>query len=149
MQRAMDPDQLATIERLCRNYLAAMESGDLDAVLANFTDDATATSPISGRHSVRDFYQYVMRVTSDRSMDLRTIFFGVSNPSRAAVHVSYTRTVGDGKPSTIEAVDIFELTEDLSKFAAVTIIYDTASVRADFQSLEIEFGGAEDERGAQ
>lgn len=140
----MDTDHSATIERLCRNYLAAMESGDLEAVLANFTDDATATSPISGRHSVRDFYTYVMRVTSNRSMSLRTIFVGASDPSRAAVHVAYTRTVGNGKPSTIEAVDVFELTEDRSKFAAVTIIYDTAPVRSEFETLNAGVDGGED-----
>lgn len=124
------------VEDLCRSYLAAMESGDLEALLANFADDATATSPISGKQPARDFYTYVMRVTSGRSMTLRTIFVGASDPLRAAVHVAYTRTVGDGKPATIEGVDVFELTEDRSKFAAVTIIYDTAPVRSDFDSPE-------------
>jgi hypothetical protein len=149
MDSAMNPDHLATVEGLCRNYLAAMESGDLEAVLANFTDDATATSPISGQHSARDFYEYVMRVTSNRSMALRTIFVGASDPSRAAVHVDYTRTVGNGKASTIEAVDIFELTEDRSRFAAVTIIYDTAPVRSDFERLEAEVAGGEDKHDTQ
>lgn len=128
-------DQM-NVEDLCRSYLAAMESGDLEALLANFADDATATSPISGKQPARDFYTYVMRVTSGRSMTVRTIFVGASDPLRAAVHVAYTRTVGDGKPATIEGVDVFELTEDRSKFAAVTIIYDTAPVRSDFDSPE-------------
>jgi len=124
------------VEELCRSYLSAMESGDLEALLANFADDAMATSPISGKQPARDFYSYVMRVTSGRSMALRTIFVGASNPLRAAVHVAYTRTVGHGEPATIEAVDVFELTEDRSKFAAVTIIYDTAPVRSDFDRPE-------------
>ena len=128
----MTKNQVAEVEKLCRSYLAAMESGDLEALLANFTDDATATSPISGKHSVRDFYSYVMRVTSGRSMKLKTIFIGVSDPTRAAIHVAYTRTVGSGKPATIEAVDVFELTKGCAKFASVTIIYDTAPVRSDF-----------------
>ncbi len=134
----MSPDHVAKVEELCRSYLAAMESGDVKAVLANFADNAMATSPISGKQPARDFYTYVMRVTSSRSMALKTIFVGASDPSRAAVHVDYTRTVGDGKPSTIEAVDVFELTEDRSKFAAVTIIYDTAPVRSDFKRLEAD-----------
>lgn len=124
------------VEDLCRSYLAAMESGDLEALMANFAEDATVTSPISGKQPARDFYAYVMRVTSGRTMTLRTIFVGASNPLRAAVHVAYTRTVGDGEPATIEAVDVFELTEDRSKIAAVTIIYDTAPVRSDFDSPE-------------
>jgi ketosteroid isomerase-like protein len=129
-------DEVAKVERLCRSYLAAMESGSLEAVLANFANDATATSPIFGKQAAQNFYTYVLRATSDRTMALKTIFVGASDPSRAAVHVTYTRTVGSGKPATIEAVDVFELTEDRRKFAAVTIIYDTAPVRADFNSLE-------------
>jgi len=123
------------IEELCRSYLAAMESGDLEALLSIFTEDATATSPLSGKQPVRDFYSYVMRITSARSMTLRTIFIGASEPTRAAIHIAYTRTVGDGKPATIEGVDVFDLTEDLSKFTSVTIIYDTAPVRSDFDRL--------------
>ena len=69
-------------------------------------------------------------------MALRTIFVGASDPLRAAVHFAYTRAVGDGESATIEVVDVFELTEDRSKFSAVTIIYDTAPVRSDFHSPE-------------
>ena len=128
----MNPYQVAKVEELCRSYLAGMEGGDLEALLANFADDATAVSPISGKQPARDFYSYVMRVTSDRAMELKTIFIGASDSTRSAIHIAYTRTVGSGKPATIEAVDVFELTEDRSKFAAVTIIYDTAPVRSDF-----------------
>lgn len=124
------------IEELCRSYLACMEHGDLDALLANFMDDATATSPISGKQPAREFYSYVMRVTSGRSMSLRTIFIGTAERPRAAIHVAYTRIVGSGEPATIEAVDVFDLTEDCSKFSAVTIIYDTAPVRSDFDRPE-------------
>lgn len=86
----------------------------------------------------RNFYAYVMRVTGCRSMVLRAIFVGASDWSRAAVHVDYSRTVGDGEPSTIEVVDVFELTEDRSKFAAVTIISDTAPVRSEFNNQEAD-----------
>jgi len=131
----MEGGQVPNIEELCRSYLAAMESADLEALLSIFTEDATATSPLSGKQPVRDFYSYVMRITSARSMTLRTIFIGASEPTRAAIHIAYTRTVGDGKPATIEGVDVFDLTEDLSKFTSVTIIYDTAPVRSDFDRL--------------
>ena len=133
----MEGGQVSNIEELCHSYLAAMEGGDLEALLSIFTEDATATSPISGKQPVRDFYSYVMRITSARSMALRTIFIGASKPTRAAIHIAYTRTVGDGKPATIEGVDVFDLTEDLSKFTSVTIIYDTAPVRSDFDRLQV------------
>lgn len=142
----MSPDQVTQVEKLCKSYLAAMESSDLQALLANFTDHAIAKSPIFGKMPVREFYAKVMRITSDRSMALKTIFIGASDPLRAAVHVSYTRTVGNGKLSTIEAVDVFELAEDLSKFTAITIIYDTAPVLSDFNKLESDSGNAECKR---
>lgn len=128
----MTDDVLARVEGLCRRYVTALEGGDLEALLELFADDASATSPISGGQPARDFYAHVMRITSARSIVLRTIFMGASDPSRAAIHIGYTRTVAGGKPATIEGVDVFELTADRSKFAAVTIIYDTAPVRSDF-----------------
>ena len=128
----MNTDQAAKVEKLCRSYVTTLESGDLEALLANFSSDAAATSPIFGVQPARDFYSYVLREISDRSMVVMAILVGVTDPRRAAIHVAYTRTVGGGKPATIEGVDVFELTEDHSKFAAVTITYDTAPVRSDF-----------------
>ena len=132
----MNTDKIARVEELCRSYLIAMENGNLEGLLATFTDEATATSPISGMQPVREFYSYVMRVTSARSMELKAVFTGISDPSRAAIHVVYTRRVGHGEPAAIEVVDVFELNEDCSRFAAVRIIYDTAPVRSDFDRPE-------------
>lgn len=67
-------------------------------------------------------------------MTLKTIFVGSSDPSQAAVHVTYTPAIGFGTPATIKVVDVLELTEDRSKFAAVMII-DTAPIRPDFDKL--------------
>ena len=125
-------DAAATIETLCRSYVTHLESGNLEALLANFADDATATSPIFGTLPARDFYTYVLREITDRSIELKTIFVGASDPSRVAIHIAYTRTAKGGRPATLEGVDVFELTGDGNRFAAVTIIYDTAPVRSDF-----------------
>ena len=86
----------------------------------------------------QNFYPDVMRVTGCRSTVLRTIFAGASDWSRAAVHVDYKRTVGYGEPSTIEVVELFKLTEDRSKLAAVTLIYDTVPGQSEFNNLEAD-----------
>lgn len=134
--QVMDSDRAreacVRVEELCRRYLATTEAGDLDALLANFSDDATVTSPISGKQPARDFYANVLRITSARSMVLKHIFIGTTDRHSAAVHLAYTRTVGKGKPATVECVDVFELNSDLSKFSSVRIIYDTAPVQSDF-----------------
>ena len=128
----MNKADVAKVEKLCRNYVAAMENDDLEAILAIYSDDATVTSPFFEEQPVRDFYEYVMRVTSDRTMELKTIFVGATDPSRVALHTAYTRTVTDGQPATVEPVEIFHLTPDGEQFAGVRIIYDSAPVRSDF-----------------
>ncbi|MAZ03050.1 MAG: hypothetical protein CMN56_07920, partial [Sneathiella sp.] len=72
------------------------------------------------------------RVTGDRKVDLKSIFIEISDTPKAAVNIKYTRTVIDNEPATINAVDIPEFNKDRSRIKAVTIIYDTAAVRSDF-----------------
>ena len=101
-------DRAGQAETLCRRYLAALESGDLDAILACFAPDAIANSPV---------------------------FVSTSGPPRAAVHVAYTRAIAGHPPATIDVVDVFDLTPDGDRIAAVTIVYDTAPVRKDFEPV--------------
>lgn len=54
--------EFAKVEALCRRYLAAMERSDVQAVLANFADDAIVHSPIFGKQPARDFYAHILRV---------------------------------------------------------------------------------------
>ncbi len=120
------------IESLAQKYLQAIESGDVSKMLGLFAEDATATSPISGRQPARDFYTNVMKITHDRSTVHKNTFADTSGALQMAVHFDYTRTIRDGHPETIECVDLFELTDDQSRFKSVRIIYDTAPVLVDF-----------------
>ncbi len=120
------------MDELARLYLQAIESGDLPAMLNLFAEDATATSPISGKQPARDFYTNVMNITSDRSNLHKNTFADTSGAPQMAVHFNYTRTIRNGHPETIECVDLFELTEDQTRFQSVRIIYDTAPVLVDF-----------------
>ena len=88
----MSTSHAAIVEKPYRNYAATMKNNDLEAILTNFADEATATSPLSRKQPAWDFYEYVLRVTSDRKMRLKTIFVGVSDPLRAAIHSACTRT---------------------------------------------------------
>ena len=97
---------------------------------ALFAENATATSPISGKQPARDFYSNVMQITSDRSIEHKNTFADTTNATEMAVHFNYTRRIRDGHPETIECVDLFQL--DLLLFRSVRIIYDTAPVLVDF-----------------
>jgi hypothetical protein len=83
----------------------------------------------------------VFRLTRERATQLHTAFRGAQHPNRVAVHFAYTRAVGERPATTIEYVDLFELSVDLfelsadgQRFIAQRIIYDTGRVRADFES---------------
>ncbi|WP_170571555.1 nuclear transport factor 2 family protein [Ruegeria atlantica] len=120
------------MDALARQYLQAIESGDVSEMLNLFAEDATATSPISGKQPARDFYANVMKITHDRTTVHKNTFADTSGAPQMAVHFNYTRTIHDGHPETIECVDLFELSEDKSRFKSVRIIYDTAPVLVDF-----------------
>jgi len=49
-----------------------------------------------------------------------------------ALHFRYGWTLADGTPVRFEVVDVIELTEARDAFAKLTIIYDTAPLRADW-----------------
>jgi hypothetical protein len=76
----------------------------------------------------------VFRLTRERATQLHTAFRGAEHPNRVAVHFAYTRAVGERPATTIECVDLFELSEDGQRFIAQRIIYNTGRVRADFES---------------
>ena len=124
-----------TVNELCSRYLSALEKGDLEEIVALYSDEATVKSPISASTPVRTFFTNVFRITSERTAQLHTVLLGVDHPNRAAVHFAYTRAVRERPSATVECVDLFELSDDRQRFIAQQIIYDTGPVRADFDSL--------------
>ena len=119
-------------EQLCYQYIAAVEQGDLDALLALFTPNALVSSPIFGACSVKSFYAYIFRSISNRTMVLRNILYGGVKTNQVAIYLSYTRSVEGRDPATIDVVDLFDFTDDFSAFSSVKIIYDTAPIHGDF-----------------
>ncbi|GAB2881461.1 nuclear transport factor 2 family protein [Microbulbifer echini] len=127
-----NPKDLANIERLCYQYINALELADLEALVLLFAANATVNSPIFGECSVRSFYSYVFRSISNRTIVLKNILLGMVSTNQVAIYLSYTRSVEDKGPATIDVVDLFDLTDDLSGFSSVNIIYDTAPIHGAF-----------------
>ncbi|MDF0490404.1 nuclear transport factor 2 family protein [Sphingomonas sp. H39-1-10] len=119
---------------LCEHYLAGLNSGDLDAVLALFTPDAQVSSPLYGVRDARSFYTDLFADTERSETQLLNVFDTSSGGPAIALHFEYDWTLGSGKLVKFECVDVFELTEDAQRFRKITIIYDTAHLRADFEA---------------
>lgn len=120
-------------EELCKRYLAALNEGSLSSVLSLFTPKATVVSPLYGVIEAENFYRELFDDTNRSITKLLNIFLPSGNTSSVALHFHYTWTLKNGKIVQFECVDIFELTDDQQQFSKLTIIYDTAPIRADFE----------------
>jgi hypothetical protein len=120
-------------EGLCKRYLAALNEGNLDSVLTLFTPKATIVSPLYGMVEAEKFYRELFADTNRSVTKLLNIFLPSGNSLSVALHFHYIWTLKSGKVVQFECVDVFELTADRQKFSKLTIIYDTAPIRADFE----------------
>lgn len=123
-----------TPEELCKNYLAALNEGSLERVLANFAPNATIVSPLYGVVEAENFYRDLFADTNLSVTNLLNVFLPSGNTPSVALHFHYTWTLKSGKIVQFECVDVFELSSDRQKFVKLTIIYDTAPIRADFEA---------------
>ena len=119
-------------QQLCKSYLNALNSGDLDAVLALFSPDAQVSSPLYGERDAKSFYADLFADTARSETRLLNIFDKSDGGPALALHFEYDWTLGDGKLVKFQCVDVFELTSDAQQFQKITIVYDTAPLRADF-----------------
>ena len=118
--------------QLCKRYLGALESGNLEEVLALFTADATVDSPLYGVVPATQFYAGLFSDT--RSSETRLInTFTAAGERSVALHFVYTWTLGNGKRVEFECVDVFDIAPHDERFARLKIIYDTAAIRPEFE----------------
>ncbi len=80
-----------------------------------------------------NFYKELLADTNRSVTRLLNIFLPSGGAPSVALHFHYTWTLKSGKIVQFECVDVFELTADKQKFSKLTIIYDTAPIRADFE----------------
>lgn len=124
-----------TPAQLCRSYLDALNAGDLAAVQALFTPDATVVSPLYGVVDAGAFYAGLFADTQQSDTTLLTIFETSADGGSVALHFRYRWTLRGGKQVSFDCVDVFELSEDRQRFQKLTIIYDTAPLRDDFNDV--------------
>jgi len=123
-----------TKEDMCRRYLAALNQGDLKGVHSLFTTGAVVVSPLYGRVEARRFFADLFADTNRSDTTLLNIYEPVGTAHSVALHFNYKWTLRSGKVVEFEVVDILEIAEDDERFQKLTIIYDTAPIRADFDA---------------
>ena len=123
---------------LCRQYLDAVTSKDLGAVLELFVPEATVQAPISGMLNVKDFHTRLFNSSSAAIARLKHVFEGLGEPEATALQFIYTWVFNDGTVIVMDGVTIFELSEvDKSKFKKLTIIYDPTNLKRHLNEAQI------------
>jgi hypothetical protein len=120
---------------ICIRYLDALNEGCLDKVLALFNADAMVVSPLYGTMPVAAFYTNLFADTNRSETTLLNIFRATRTDTSVALHFRYKWTLRNAKVVSFECVDVFETTADGNRFTKLTIIYDTAPIRTDFNNL--------------
>lgn len=124
-----------TAKDLCEQYLAALNTGDLEEVRALFTPDGIVVSPLYGACPAHNFYAMLFADTDRSKTELRNIFESPTDRTTIALHFNYVWTLASGKTTIFECVDVCELSDDRRQFRKITIIYDTAHLRDHFEGL--------------
>jgi ketosteroid isomerase-like protein len=126
-----------TTRQICLDYLKALNEGNLENVRALFSENAKVVSPLYGVRTAFDFYADLFRDTSRSETSLLNVFDTSETSQSVALHFRYQWTLADGKQVSFECVDVFELNSARDRFDKLTIIYDTAPLRQDFDNLRI------------
>ncbi|WP_210402030.1 nuclear transport factor 2 family protein [Thioclava sp. F36-6] len=124
-----------TTKQLCIDYLKALNEGNLAEVRALFSDNAKVVSPLYGVLDAFDFYADLFKDTNRSETSLLNVFDTSEMSKSVALHFRYEWTLADGKLVSFECVDVFELNDARDRFEKLTIIYDTAPLRQDFDNL--------------
>jgi ketosteroid isomerase-like protein len=115
---------------LIDEYLAALEIGDAERVLALFAPDGVVHSPLYGSMPARQFYPTLFADTAESKLTLRRVFR--DDREAVAFWFDFAWVLADGTPAPFTVVDIAELTED-GLIASLHIVYDTSPIRGDFE----------------
>ncbi|TFW00778.1 nuclear transport factor 2 family protein [Oxalobacteraceae bacterium OM1] len=126
---------MTQLKDLCDAYLAAMNAGDLQAVLALFEPDAQVVSPLYGTMPVDRFYADLFADTGRSETRFINRFESASHAPAVALQFHYRWTLKDGEIVEFDCVDVFALNADRSRFAGLTIVYDTAPLRKAFEAV--------------
>jgi hypothetical protein len=117
---------------ICKQYLDALNEGNLEKVLSLFEKNAVVESPLYGKLSATTFYSDLFADTNNSKTKLIHVYESIDGPPSIALHFHYAWTLKSGKNVEFECVDVFEMTPDKKKIAKLKIIYDTSPIRVDF-----------------
>jgi len=117
------------MKEMCEAYLEALNEGNLDKVLALFTENAMVHSPLYGKVPAADFYRELFADTRQSETTLLHVFDRAEPDDSVALHFHYRWTLQGGRVVEFECVDVFGISRGDGRFESLRIIYDTHPLR--------------------
>ena len=118
------------------SYLACLEVGDVEGVIALFSANGIVHSPIYGMKEASLFYKELASDTQNSKLDLKGIFED-SESNQLAIYFNYQWTLKNGKQINFDVVDILVFDAN-DKIIDLKIIYDTVVSRNAIAELNLE-----------
>ena len=84
------------MEQVLKNYLTALEKGDVDWILSLFEPDGWVQSPLLGKMAAPEFFPKVMEASSESKLTIHDILVSSKGRPRAVAYFLYEWRLKDG-----------------------------------------------------
>ncbi len=112
-----------------REYLLALEAGDVARIVSLFEPDGWVLSPFLGRMTVREFFPKVVDASSGTKLTVHDILISSEGQPRAVGYFLYDWWLKDGSKVSFECADVFTFNPKTGKILSMVILYDTYPIR--------------------
>jgi len=112
-----------------REYLLALEAGDVARIVSLFEPDGWVLSPFLGRVAVREFFPKVVDASSGTKLTVHDILISSEGQPRAVGYFLYDWWLKDGSKVSFECADVFTFNPKTGKILSMVILYDTYPIR--------------------
>ncbi len=112
-----------------RDYLTALEAGDVARIVSLFEPNGWVLSPFLGRMTACEFFPKVVEASSGTKLTVHDIFISAEGQPRAVGYFRYDWWLKDGTRVSFECADIFTFNQETGKISSMVILYDTYPIR--------------------
>lgn len=123
-----------TKKEIAKQYIDFLSKGNVEKIIALFTENGKVHSPIYGELRADKFYETLNDDTINSEIKLKGIFED-STTKNLALYFEYKWTVKSGKIVNFDVVDIIEF-DTQNKISELKIIYDTVVSRRLIEELK-------------
>ena len=112
-----------------REYLVALEAGDVARTISLFEPNGWVLSPFLGRMTAREFFPKVVKASSGTKLTVHDILISAEGQPRAVGYFLYDWWLKDGSKVSFECADVFTFNPETAKISSMVILYDTYPIR--------------------